>query len=130
MVLLQIRRCLSSSFSTGQVLTLSRVFRQDDLVKFAEFTGDRNPIHQLDQLSFVNGALLNATTAGIIGSNFPGYVVTSQEFKFPNRCRLDEAVLFRVKVEELRKIVSISYDCTQGEQTVFVGTAKLFAVRS
>ncbi|XP_065083236.1 LOW QUALITY PROTEIN: uncharacterized protein LOC135705430 [Ochlerotatus camptorhynchus] len=119
-----------SSFSTGQVLTLSRVFCQADLVKFAEFTGDRNPIHQLNQQSFVNGALLNATTAGIIGSNFPGYVVTSQEFRFPNRCRLDEEVLFRVKVEEMRKIVGISYECTQGEQTVFVGTAKLFAVRS
>lgn len=125
-----IKRFLSSSLSKGQVLTLSRVFRQADLVQFAELTGDSNPIHQLHQQSFVNGALLNATTAGIIGSNFPGYVVTSQEFRFPNRCRLDEEVQFRVKVDEWRKIVAVSYECTQGGQTVFEGTAKLFAVRS
>ncbi|EAT44731.1 AAEL003929-PA [Aedes aegypti] len=129
MRVLQLRRWFSSSFSTGQVFTVSRVFRREDLDKFAEFTGDSNPIHRRDQQSFVNGALLNATTAGIIGSNFPGYVVTSQEFRFPNRCRVDEEVQFRVQVEGLRKIVTVSYECSQGEQTVFEGTAKLFAVK-
>ncbi|KXJ76209.1 hypothetical protein RP20_CCG010130 [Aedes albopictus] len=128
-LLLQFRRLLSSSFSTGQVFSSSRVFRREDLQKFAEFTGDSNPIHRRDDQSFVNGALLNATTAGIIGSNFPGYVVTSQEFRFPNRCRVDEEVQFEVKVEGLRKIVNVSYECRQGEQTVFEGTAKLFAVK-
>nr|XP_029707581.1 uncharacterized protein LOC109418323 [Aedes albopictus] len=111
------------------VSSFYRVFRREDLQKFAEFTGDSNPIHRWDDQCFVNGALLNATTAGIIGSNFPGYVVTSQEFRFPNRCRVDEEVQFEVKVEGLRKIVNVSYECRQGEQTVFEGTAKLFAVK-
>lgn len=114
-------------FSTGQVITLTRTFRQDDLTKFAEFTGDPNPIHRSRE-SFVNGALLNATTAGIIGTHFPGYVVTWQEFRFPNRCRCDEEVHFAVRVEELRKIVRLSYECTQRGQPVFAGAAKLFGV--
>lgn len=120
----------SSKLSTGQVITLTRIFRQDDLIRFAEFTGDPNPIHRnaLPAESFVNGALLNATTAGIIGGHFPGYVVTWQEFRFPNRCRCDEEVRFEVRVEELRKIVRLSYECTQRGQPVFAGAAKLFGV--
>lgn len=115
--------------STGQVITLSRTFRQEDLARFAEFTGDRNPIHRSeDGSSFVNGALLNAATAGIIGTHFPGYVVTWQEFRFPNRCRCDEEVRFDVRVEELRKIVRLSYECSQRGRTVFAGAAKLFGV--
>ncbi|XP_058454636.1 LOW QUALITY PROTEIN: armadillo repeat-containing protein 7 [Malaya genurostris] len=118
-------------FSNQKVLTLCRTFREEDLLRFAEFTGDSNPIHQhkTAQHRFVNGALLNAVTAGIIGSNFPGHVVTSQEFRFPKRCRLDEEAVFTVKVENLRKIVSVSYYCKQGGQTVFVGSAKLFAMK-
>lgn len=115
-------------FSTGQVITLTRTFRQDDLIRFAEFTGDPNPIHRNSTESFVNGALLNATTAGIIGTHFPGYVVTWQEFRFPNRCRCDEEVRFEVRVEELRKIVRLSYECTQRGQPVFAGAAKLYGV--
>lgn len=134
MKLLQLKRLLSSaSFTTGQVITLSRTFRQQDLDRFVEFTGDRNPIHRHPTTtaeSFVNGALLNATTAGIIGTHFPGYVVTWQEFRFPNRCRCDEEVRFDVRVEELRKIVRLSYECTQRGQTVFAGSAKLFAAKS
>uniref|UniRef100_A0A8D8FPU9 Hydroxyacyl-thioester dehydratase type 2, mitochondrial n=1 Tax=Culex pipiens TaxID=7175 RepID=A0A8D8FPU9_CULPI len=117
----------ATKISTGQVITLSRTFRQEDLVRFAEFTGDPNPIHRSAE-SFVNGALLNATTAGIIGTHFPGYVVTWQEFRFPNRCRCDEEVRFDVRVEELRKIVRLSYECSQGGRTVFAGAAKLFGV--
>ncbi|XP_055547668.1 LOW QUALITY PROTEIN: uncharacterized protein LOC129731587 [Wyeomyia smithii] len=110
---------------------MRKTFQQQDLVRFAEFTADSNPIHQQQNTrqSFVNGALLNAVTAGIIGNAFPGYVVTSQQFRFPNRCRLDEEILFQVKVEDTRKIVGLSYKCVQTGQIVFEGTAKLFAVK-
>lgn len=129
---LQLGRLFSNKVITGNVFTLAKTFRQEDLIKFAEFTGDSNPIHQQSTRteSFVNGALLNSVTAGIIGSNFPGYVVTSQEFKFPSRCRPDEETMFSVRVEENRKIIGLSYDCTQGGRSVFSGTAKLFAAKS
>ncbi|ETN66162.1 hypothetical protein AND_002060 [Anopheles darlingi] len=80
--------------------------------------------------AFVNGAFLNAVIAGIIGTNFPGHVVTTQQFRFPNRCHLHREVAFSVRVEELRKIVTVSYESKQDDRTVFEGTAKLFALKT
>lgn len=126
--------------AVGTVISLSRTFREDDLRKFIALTGDSNPIHAVsdgpanetantNHETFVNGALLNGVIAGIIGSNFPGYVVTAQSFRFPHRCHLHTEVQFSVRVAELRKIVTVSYESKQNDCIVFEGTAKLFSVR-
>uniref|UniRef100_A0A182P0B7 MaoC-like domain-containing protein n=1 Tax=Anopheles epiroticus TaxID=199890 RepID=A0A182P0B7_9DIPT len=85
-----------------RIFRLSRTFRESDVRQFVALTGDSNPIHVTNDTEgkeqlFVNGAFLNGVIAGIIGSNFPGFVVTSQNFRFPNRCQLDEEVQFSVK---------------------------------
>ncbi|XP_041766659.1 uncharacterized protein LOC121590763 [Anopheles merus] len=122
--------------TVGTVFRLTRTFRETDVKQFVALTGDSNPIHvsamndceRKEQL-FVNGAFLNGVIAGIIGSNFPGFVVTTQNFRFPNRCQLDKEVQFSVTVEEMRKIVTVSYESKQSDHVVFEGIAKLFAVR-
>ncbi|XP_053667587.1 armadillo repeat-containing protein 7 [Anopheles marshallii] len=116
------------------VFSLTRIFRESDVQQFVALTGDRNPIHVTDvpdrkEQIFVNGALLNGVIAGIIGTHFPGFVVTTQNFRFPSRCHLDKEVHFNVKVEEMRKIVTVSYESKQNGIVVFEGHAKLFAVR-
>lgn len=120
--------------AVGTVFSLSRTFRESDVQQFVALTGDSNPIHVTDvpdlkEQIFVNGAFLNGVIAGIIGTHFPGFVVTTQNFRFPNRCHLDREVHFSVKVEELRKIVTVSYESKQNGIVVFEGHAKLFAVR-
>ncbi|KFB52945.1 AGAP003539-PA-like protein [Anopheles sinensis] len=123
--------------AVGTVISLTRTFGRDDLRKFVALTGDSNPIHAIsdeaangkvnnNQETFVNGALLNGVIAGIIGTNFPGYVVTAQSFRFPNRCHLHTEVQFSVRVAELRKIVTVSYESKQNDCIVFEGTAKCF----
>uniref|UniRef100_A0A182K562 MaoC-like domain-containing protein n=1 Tax=Anopheles christyi TaxID=43041 RepID=A0A182K562_9DIPT len=121
--------------TVGTIFRLARTFRETDIRHFVALTGDNNPIHVADNCDrhkeqlFVNGAFLNGVIAGIIGSNFPGFVVTTQNFRFPNRCQLDQEVRFSVTVEEMRKIVTVSYESKQHDRVVFEGTAKLFAVR-
>uniref|UniRef100_A0AAG5CXI9 MaoC-like domain-containing protein n=1 Tax=Anopheles atroparvus TaxID=41427 RepID=A0AAG5CXI9_ANOAO len=141
--ILHIRRISTGSRnvpSVGTVISLFRTFRDEDLRQFVALTGDHNPIHatnrgmKSDTVNgsdevFVNGAFLNAVIAGIIGTNFPGFVVTTQSFRFPNRCQLHQEVQFSVRVEELRKVVTVSYESKQSDRIVFEGTAKLFAVR-
>uniref|UniRef100_A0A182YLJ1 MaoC-like domain-containing protein n=1 Tax=Anopheles stephensi TaxID=30069 RepID=A0A182YLJ1_ANOST len=137
------RRILARRFSNaatkaqptvGTVFSLTKTFRQTDVQQFVALTGDSNPIHVTDapglkEQIFVNGAFLNGVIAGIIGTNFPGFVVTTQNFRFPNRCHLEKEVQFSVKVEEMRKIVTVSYESKQNGIIVFEGQAKLFAVR-
>ncbi|XP_035894373.1 LOW QUALITY PROTEIN: armadillo repeat-containing protein 7 [Anopheles stephensi] len=120
--------------TVGTVFSLTKTFRQTDVQQFVALTGDSNPIHVTDapdlkEQIFVNGAFLNGVIAGIIGTNFPGFVVTTQNFRFPNRCHLEKEVQFSVKVEEMRKIVTVSYESKQNGIIVFEGQAKLFAVR-
>lgn len=126
-----LRRLSSLPLQKGSLLTETRTVTQQNLDAFSEITGDRNPIHkkfgQQKNISLVHGAFLNGIVAGLIGTKLPGpgTVVLSQSFKFPNKCFTDIPIFIRIEVLEVRKIITIKYDCTQAENIVFEGEAKL-----
>lgn len=124
---LQIVRCQQTS------VRQQRIISQADVDAFSKLTGDANPIHTAlgPAANRVPGAMLNALTAGIIGSTLPGpgTVVVSQEFLFPNKCKIGEPIELAVELVEQRKIMKVAYECKQGARIVFVGTARLMALK-
>lgn len=130
-MLRQLRRqmCSQAQNKLQQVQIVKR-FTQQDLEKFAQFTGDFNHIHSADvpvAERRVHGALLNAVVAGIIGTKLPGpgTVVLEQNFKFLKPCRIETDTIVTVRLLHSRKISTVEYECRQHNDVVFAGNAKL-----
>lgn len=116
------------SLKTGDFLVETRTVSQQDLDSFSKLTGDFNPIHQQQaRNSFVHGAFLNGMVAGLFGSKLPGAgtIVISQTFKFPSKCSINNPILIKIEILEVRKLIKARYECTQAEKVVFEGEAKL-----
>lgn len=124
-----IRQLSTFLLKKGSSLTETRTVTQRDLDSFSRLTGDFNPIHQKQetQCSYVHGALLNGIVAGIMGTKLPGpgTIVVQQYFKFPSKCVTDKPISITVEVLEVRKIIRVKYLCTQKENVVFEGEARL-----
>lgn len=130
MITFLIRRNLHSQ--TNDLLRVKQIVSQSMVDQFVGLTGDKNPIHSAsvskDQ-QIIPGALLNGIVSGIIGSNWTGALVLSQEFSFPHKCIVDRELAFELQVLQNRKIIKIAYKCEQLGKTVFVGEAKFLAKR-
>lgn len=108
----------------------TRIITQNEVDRFAEISGDHNPIHKATSSSdkrCIHGAFLNAIVSGIIGTKLPGpgSIVLSQEFKFPTKCVVDQEIEICVRLVENRKILKVVYEFKQYDEIVFAGTAKL-----
>lgn len=133
-------RCLS--FKVGDVATLRKRITAEDIKKFAELSGDTNPLH-LDQ-KFINnettfenflvhGAHLNSLVSSLIGTVLPGpgTVVVRQELHFPSPCYAGETVEITVKLTNLRKISKVEFCCTtEKEKVVLKGNAQLMLAQA
>lgn len=130
MYLQLVKRFQSQVTTKCREITIVKRFRQTELDQFSTLTADYNPIHSTDtpvNERKVHGALLNAIVAGIIGTQIPGpgTIVLSQQFRFPNACRVDKDVNITVRLINERKIALVEYECRQEDEIVFIGEAKL-----
>lgn len=111
--------------------TFFRTVTKADLDRFAELSGDFNPIHSTNgpQRAIVHGALLNSFVSRVIGTELPGpgSVVVAQNLNFPNKCYVGDEVKVTVEMVENRKIVTVKYVCEvpQRQKVVLYGDAKL-----
>lgn len=125
------------SLKVGDVATLRKEITVEDIKKFAELSGDSNPLH-LDQdfISnhttyenlIVHGAHLNSLVSRVIGTVLPGpgTVVVKQELHFPSPCYAGETVEVSVKLASLRKISTVDFSCsTIGGKVVLKGSAQV-----
>lgn len=121
--------CTKFPFKAGDIIKTTRIITQNDLDKFSDISGDHNPIHKLGQSKtpIVHGAYLNSIIAGIIGTQLPGpgTEVISQIFFFPNKCYPNKEIEILVELKDTRKIMKITYVCTQEGKIVFDGEARL-----
>lgn len=118
------------SLKAGDEYKFSRIIKQYEVEDFAKLTGDFNPIHLKEtpiEKRIIHGAFLNGIVSGVIGTKFPGpgSIVLSQQFQFPNKCVVDEEIQVVVKVLEARKVMRLSYECSQLGKVVFEGEAKI-----
>lgn len=120
---------IKSIFQKKELKVIKR-FTQKDLDNFSSLTGDFNYIHTEAvpvEKRKVQGAFVNAIIAGIIGTRFPGAgsIVLEQTLTYPKPCRIDMDCEFLLKLKQERKISIILYECTQNNEVVCKGQAKL-----
>lgn len=95
------KRCLSTrsvaNLTAGDSASIARTFTIEDIRRFAEITGDCNPIHIDADFAkgtkfgrcVVHGALINGLVSAVMGTRLPGpgTVVAHQYLEFPNPCK-------------------------------------------
>lgn len=121
----------------GDEETLTHVVTNEDVVTFAELTGDVNPIHLDEEFaknSFFKGRIAHGMlTAGfistILGTRLPGTntIYLAQNLKFTAPVRIDDTIKVIVKVIDKRddkKIITLETNIyNQEEQKVVEGSA-------
>jgi 3-hydroxybutyryl-CoA dehydratase len=124
--------------SVGMSGSLTRVVTEGDLVKFADATGDRNPLH-FDP-AFAAGTIFKERiahgilTAGFISATFagqlpgPGGIYVSQNLRFKAPVRIGDAVTTRVEITGFvpeKRFVNFKTQCFVGGKMVLDGEATL-----
>lgn len=112
----------------GDKISIHKTITSDDVLRFAELTGDCNPIHMKSPNNLVHGALLNGFISGVIGTRLPGpgTVVVEQNLKYPKPCYAGDSIEISVQIVSVRKIIKCEYICVaNGERVVLKGEAKL-----
>jgi acyl dehydratase len=117
----------------GTVYKHSFRFTQDDVVKFAEVSGDNNPIH-LDadfaattqfKRPIIHGALASSVFSKVMGTLFPGfgsvYLKQVSEYKRPMYVDTDYEAIFTVTTINAEKhtaeISTEIFDVVTNKQT-------------
>ena len=122
----------------GMEATFARSVTENDIVTFAEVTGDKNPVH-LDRVyaaktMFKQPIAHGMLTAGYISAVFgmelpgPGAIYVSQTLNFRAPVRIGDKVIAKVKVAELipaKKRARFDCACTVGDKVVLEGEAIL-----
>lgn len=96
------------SFELGETAELTRAFTQRDIERFAELTGDENPVHLDDAFAretffggrIAQGMLVSSLISSVLGNQLPGpgAIYRSQSLEFVAPVRPDERVTARVEV--------------------------------
>ncbi len=117
----------------GQSAEFTKTVSSEDVARFAEITGDFNPVH-LDEAvaekSFFGGRVAHGMlTAGLISATLagklpgPGTVYLSQTLRFTAPVRIGDTVTTRVEVTELipaKRRVKLSTVCRNQKNEVVV----------
>ena len=128
--------------TVGQVAERSRTVSADDIVRFTEISGDRNPIHYDEQVAAssrfgevvvqggVGTAILNACVAEDLPG--PGTVFLRVEWDFTAPVRPGDTITGRVEVLEVRAdkpVTRLRTTVTRDDGVVAVqGTAVCYTV--
>ncbi len=107
-----------------------------EVVKFAELTGDTNPVHLDEEFAkgtmfktrIAHGMLSASLISTILGTQLPGtgVIYLSQNLRFRAPVKLGDSVVASVTITELnerRKRATLSCKCTVGETVVLDGEA-------
>ena len=120
----------------GMTASLERCVSQQDVVRFAEVTGDNNPLHLDAEYvattrfgePIAHGILTAGYISAVIGTRLPGLgtIYLSQELRFRGPVRIGDTVTARVTVaaiDRARRRVRLDTTCVVGDQVVLEGEA-------
>jgi 3-hydroxybutyryl-CoA dehydratase len=124
--------------SEGLADSLTKTVTEADIVKFAEVTGDTNPVH-LDAAYAASTRFKQRIAHGMLSAGFisavfgtrlpgPGAIYVSQTLKFRAPVRIGDAVTAEVEVASRvpeKKFVTFKTRCRVGDQVVVDGEATL-----
>jgi acyl dehydratase len=123
-----------------RTVAIERRLTQQDFDRFADLSGDDNPIH-VDAgfaansgfgRTVAHGALLVAILHGLVERLLPGWRTSSQQVMFPAPTYADRAVLFRAEVVALEdRVAKVRMEVTdQADQVVTCTVDAVFEDRS
>ena len=111
--------------SIGTQATLSRAITEDDILLFAQVSGDHNPIHldaeyaerSLFGKRIAHGFLIGSLISAVLGNDLPGpgTIYLGQTLKFLAPIHIGDTVSVTVEVVALRedkRIVTLNTACT------------------
>lgn len=128
-----------SDFQLGMSADISRTFTSDDVIKFAELSGDNNPVHLDDEYAkntmfgarIVHGALASSLFSTLFANTLPGpgCIYLKSENKYLKPIYLDEEVTFTIKIveinEEKKRIIFDTVALFRNEKAI-IGSAEIF----
>jgi acyl dehydratase len=131
------------AIQVGQFAELHRSFSQQDVHAFGQVIGDMNPIHfpptqmtpeissssKLQGAPIVHGMLLSSLFSAIFGTLIPGAIYRSQTLKFNNSVSVDEKVIGRVVVRNLKEVRRNNSGVLCMCDTVVVKSSKCASIR-
>ena len=123
--------------AVGTRATRERTITDDDIVRFAEVSGDRNPVHlDADYAArspfgqrIAHGFLVGSLISAAIGMDLPGpgSIYLGQTLKFVAPVHIGDTVTVSVeviKVREDKRLITLRTDCTnQNGALVITGEA-------
>ena len=124
--------------SVGQLYSTVNIVTDEDILKFAEVTGDVNPIHLDEDYAkasvfgerIAHGMISAGYISAIFGTRFPGAgsIYLSQSLKFKAPVKIGDTVETTVSIiglNEKRKFVTLNCECKVGDVSVLTGEALL-----
>ena len=131
------KKNLSALPAVGTRATHERTITDDDIVRFAEVSGDRNPVHlDADYAArspfgqrIAHGFLIGSLISAAIGMDLPGpgSIYLGQTLKFVAPVHIGDTVTVSVeviKVREDKRLITLRTDCTnQNGALVITGEA-------
>jgi len=98
------------AYEVGRAAEMTRSFTGEDLLRFAEITGDRNPIHLSEEFAartrfgerIAHGILTAGLISAVIGMKLPGpgCLYLSQTLSFLAPVRIGDRITARVEIVE------------------------------
>ncbi len=127
---------LFEDLALGMSASLTRRMTDEDIRKFAEATGDTNPIHldedfaakSIFRTRIAHGMLTASLISSVFATRLPGAgcIYVSQDFKFRAPVRIGDDVTARVEVTGFipeKKFVIFKTQCLVGQRAVVEGEA-------
>ncbi len=140
MALSEVQTLYFEDLSLGLRETYTKCVTSDDIVGFAEISGDRNPIHLSDEFAantpfggrIAHGILTASLISAVIGTRLPGpgSIYISQNLRFLAPVRVDDTVVTSVEIVELSergRRAKLRCECRVGDKLVLEGEAEIKA---
>ena len=124
----------------GQAHETVHTIKEEDITKFAEVSGDYNPLHMDDDFAsktpfgkrIAHGALTASYISGILGNNLPGpgAIFTGLSMRFRRPVYIGDEVTVRAEVSEKNdrgNRVTMKVSCIVNGKRVITGEAQVVA---
>jgi 3-hydroxybutyryl-CoA dehydratase len=98
-------------YELGQSAEMTKVITEEDILRFAEITGDRNPVHISEEFAaqtrfgerIAHGILTAGLISAVIGMKLPGpgCLYVSQTLSFLSPVKIGDEITARVEIVEV-----------------------------
>ena len=135
---LPFRTCYFEDLAVGMRETVEKTVLNEDVIGFAELSGDRNPIHLSEHFArktpfggrIVHGLYTASLISAVIGMRLPGpgSVYISQSLNFRGPVKIGDVILISVEVAELTekgRRVRLRCECSVAGKIVLDGEGVL-----